>query len=69
MINVSVNGKRRELVREVSVSGLLETLDIDPKVVAVAINGEVVPKNQYPKAIVRESDAIEVVRMVGGGEL
>jgi sulfur carrier protein len=46
---------------------LLQALDINPRLVADAINGEVVPKNEYERARVREGDALEIVRMVGGG--
>jgi thiamine biosynthesis protein ThiS len=35
--------------------------------VAVAINGDVIPKSTFGDAVVREGDAIEIVRMVGGG--
>ena len=37
------------------------------RLVAVAINGDVIPKDQYAAATVRAGDALEVVRMVGGG--
>jgi glycine oxidase len=67
MISITVNGKPRTLDGETPLTALLEALSIDPKIVAVAINGEVVPKNQYPETPVRDSDAVEIVRMVGGG--
>jgi thiamine biosynthesis protein ThiS len=41
--------------------------DVNPKLVAVAINGDVIPKSTFPGAVVREGDDIEIVRMVGGG--
>jgi sulfur carrier protein len=50
-----------------SVTGLLEALNVNPKQVAVALNGEVVRRGQWPETTVREGDAVEIVRAVGGG--
>ena len=67
MITVTINGKPRELKGPLSVAALLETLDIIPAQVAVAVNGEVVPRSEWPRAAVGEGDALEIVRAVGGG--
>jgi len=64
-----VNGKPRSTGEEVEMPLLafLAANDVDPKLVAVAINGDVILKTAYSQAVVREGDAIEIVRMVGGG--
>ncbi len=62
-----VNGKQREIEAEVDIVALLRSLQIDPRTVAVAHNGEVVSRDRYPEVIVREGDSVEIVRMVGGG--
>jgi len=67
MIAVTVNGKQREIEGEVDLAGFLEALEIDPRAVAVARNGEVVPRDQRANVTVREGDSVEIVRMVGGG--
>jgi len=67
MISVTINGKRRELAAEASLPELLASLNVNPRTVAVAINGEVVPKREYPQTTVRDGDVLEIVRMVGGG--
>lgn len=67
MIAVTVNGKRRELEGEIHIVGLLQALSIDARTVAVARNGEVVPRDQHANVTVREGDSVEIVRMVGGG--
>jgi thiamine biosynthesis protein ThiS len=67
---VTVNGKAREvesLNGELELPVLLERFGVNPRLVAVAINGDVVPKSDYAAAIVREDDTVEIVRMVGGG--
>ena len=67
VIALTVNGKRRELAAETDLAGFLQELQIDPRAVAVAYNGEVVPRARYPTIRLREGDALEIVRMVGGG--
>jgi len=67
MIAVTVNGKRRELDGDIDIVGLLQALSIDARTVAVARNGEVVPRDQHANVAVREGDSVEIVRMVGGG--
>ena len=67
MITVTVNGKPRELEGPLSVTGFLKALDINARQVAVALNGEVVPRSDWPRVTVNEGDSVEVVRAVGGG--
>ncbi|HEU5320363.1 MAG TPA: sulfur carrier protein ThiS [Methylomirabilota bacterium] len=67
MITITLNGKPRELEGAMSVAALLETLDINPVQVAVAVNGEVVPRSEWAATTVDDGDTVEVVRAVGGG--
>jgi len=68
-LRITVNGKDREIEAEVALPDFLRAHDINPRLVAVAVNGEVVPKDQYAGVTVRDGDALEIVRMVGGGAL
>ena len=67
VISLTVNGKKRELDGETDLPTFLRELDVDPRLVAVAYNGEVIPKDQYAGIQLREGDSLEIVRMVGGG--
>jgi thiamine biosynthesis protein ThiS len=69
LIALTVNGKPREVAGEgeIALPALLAAFDVNPRLVAVAINGDVIPKTAYAGVIVRDGDALEVVRMVGGG--
>jgi sulfur carrier protein len=66
-VRITVNGKPREIDGEMDLPAFLRTFDVNPRLVAVAINGDVIPKGEYDAARVREGDVLEVVRMVGGG--
>lgn len=67
MPTLTVNGKPRQIDREMTVPEFLEAHGIDRRLVAVAVNGEVVPRDRYEVTVLREGDVVEVVRMVGGG--
>ncbi len=62
-----LNGKPRELPDELPLPALLEHLGVDRRLVAVAHNGEVIPRDRYEQVCVRGGDTVEIVRMVGGG--
>lgn len=67
MITITLNGKPREVPSQANVTLLLENLKVNPKQVAVAVNGEVVPRATWGETPVRHGDIVEVVRAVGGG--
>ncbi len=69
-MRLTVNGKPREIddaSAEMALTQLLSVLEVNPRLVAVAINGDVIVKTSYDAAIVRDGDGVEIVRMVGGG--
>jgi len=66
-ITLTVNGRPREIEREMDLPEFLQALQIDQRLVAVAHNGEVVPRGEYGRVRLRAGDSLEIVRMVGGG--
>jgi thiamine biosynthesis protein ThiS len=66
-ISLVLNGKQRSLVSETPLPKLLEELGVDRRLVAVAHNGEVIPRDQYESVVLHDGDRVEIVRMVGGG--
>ena len=66
-MTVTVNGKTRELARDMSIAALLKDLGVPSEGTAVALNGAVVPRREHGKATLREDDAVEVIRAVAGG--
>lgn len=67
VMQIVVNGDERSVPEGLTLAGLLESLGIDRRMVAVAHNGDVVPRATYDEITVHEGDAVEIVRMVGGG--
>ncbi|MFP3190785.1 MAG: sulfur carrier protein ThiS [Thermoproteota archaeon] len=67
-IKIIVNGK--EVITEVQdLISLLKNLnmDIKRKGIAIAINGEIIPRNEWEKTKIKEGDKIEIVHIVFGG--
>jgi sulfur carrier protein len=65
---IRLNGSKRPL-RERSLVGLLREFGCDPELpgIAVAINGEVVPRREWSDRAVEPGDSIEIVTAVQGG--
>lgn len=66
-MNITLNGKPHALNGTKTLPDLLASLNVRPEQVAVAINGEVVRRRDWPATTVKPDDVVEVVRAVGGG--
>jgi thiamine biosynthesis protein ThiS len=66
-VNLIVNGKPRVVAGRPTLLELLEQLEIDPRIVAVERNGEIVKRGTFDRVQLEEGDRLEIVRMVGGG--
>jgi sulfur carrier protein len=66
---VTVNGKLRELPDDARIPSLLELLarPADGRGVAVAVDGEVVPRARWDTTQLAEGAQVEVVTAVQGG--
>ncbi len=67
MMQITVNGEKKECPTGTSVSKLLESLDIDNRYVAVELNLKIIPRTQFSEKMLQENDSIEIVTFVGGG--
>jgi sulfur carrier protein len=65
---ITINGERRELGERVTVeTAVREAGAPDGRGVAVALDGEVVPRGEWATTEVREGQQVEVLRAVQGG--
>ena len=67
MLELTVNGKPRTIEHPMSVLDFLAQLGINPHIVAVEHNGEIIRRERYGEAQLGQGDVLEIVRMVGGG--
>jgi sulfur carrier protein len=63
---IRLNGQDREFVPE-SVEEMLQRLDIEPRGVAVAIDGDVVRHSEWSITRIQDGCSIEIVTAVAGG--
>jgi thiamine biosynthesis protein ThiS len=66
-MTIRVNGDPHEIGGPLSVSALLQQLEIDARRVAVELNMAVVKKAAYESSVIKEGDEVEIVNFVGGG--
>ena len=66
-VHITLNGDPFELAGPVTVSALLERLEIDSRRVAIEHNLTVLKRTTYDQTEVREGDQVEIVNFVGGG--
>lgn len=69
MVQILLNGDRRELPAPLTVRALLESLSIDARVVAVEVNRAVVRRHDHEKTWVTDGAEVEIVSFVGGGAM
>ena len=67
MIALQINGKEVRLERPTPLLSYLETLGVSPRAVAVEHNGLIIERDAYATTTLGDGDAVEIVRMVGGG--
>jgi sulfur carrier protein len=66
-MKLTLNGQAREVGIGLTLSELLASLQLADKLVLVERNGDAVLRADFPVTTLGEGDAIEIVRMVGGG--
>ncbi|MGH3747733.1 MAG: sulfur carrier protein ThiS [Micromonosporaceae bacterium] len=67
-MNVSINGARRDLLpAEATLADVVATVTAAASGVAVAVNGEVVPRAEWSSTVLGEGDRIEVLTAAQGG--
>jgi sulfur carrier protein len=67
MINLIINGEEKSYEKENSISQIITILDIERKVMAAAVNMEVVKKDNWDDFKPKNGDKIEFLQFVGGG--
>lgn len=66
-IEIVVNGETRSIGGGVTVEAFLQDHDLDPDLVVVERNAEILPRERYGETILRADDRLEIVHFVGGG--
>ncbi len=67
MIQVSVNNEIKSIAPATLLSDALQQWGYGDSKIAVAINGEFVPRSTYSERELLDGDQVDIVKPVGGG--
>ena len=67
MIEILLNGEKKEVPEGLTLSALLEWLNVPQDRIAVEYNLEIAPRSRWRETAVQAGDRLEVVHFVGGG--
>ncbi|MBI4209127.1 MAG: sulfur carrier protein ThiS [Deltaproteobacteria bacterium] len=67
-MQIQVNGQPMQLDDGSTADELLLLLSLPQEGIALAINGEVIPRKRFPEILLQSGDVIEIVHAVQGGK-
>ncbi|HEY9809211.1 MAG TPA: sulfur carrier protein ThiS [Halomicronema sp.] len=66
-IKLQVNGEQKSCEADITLPAFLEKLGLNPRLVAVEYNGEILHRQFWETTLMKQDDRLEVVTIVGGG--
>jgi thiamine biosynthesis protein ThiS len=66
-MQVTLNGEARHLRDGLTVAELVGELGLPARRIAVEVNLDILPRDDYTRHALREGDVVEIVQLVGGG--
>jgi len=67
VLELNINGEPRNFPAPLTLSQLIESLELTGKRIAIEKNGEIVPRSQHASTPLASGDRLEIVVAVGGG--
>ncbi|EDP6895343.1 sulfur carrier protein ThiS [Campylobacter lari] len=61
-----INGQKLEL-KELRFKDYVREKQLKIEFIALELNGEIIPRDQFENLILKENDKVEIVTFVGGG--
>ena len=66
-MKILLNGTSRELAPGLTLTELLDTLELAGRRVAIELNGQVVPASEHAQRTLAQDDRVELISAIGGG--
>ncbi len=66
-ITVQVNGETHSVSHGVTLPEFLLVIDLNPRLIAIEYNGEILHRQYWDQTILQNGDRLEIVTIVGGG--
>ena len=67
MMRIVINGEARDVADGVTVEALVRGLSSESRGIAVAVDGEIVPRSEWASAAVAPGQSVEILNAVQGG--
>ncbi|MCP4969732.1 MAG: sulfur carrier protein ThiS [Arcobacter sp.] len=66
-MNLIINGEEKEFTESLTLQAIISELQVEDKVMAAAVNMEIVKKEQWNNYKLQNDDKLELLQFVGGG--
>jgi sulfur carrier protein len=66
-MKIIINGQEKEFTENITLKNVIEQLQIEDKVMASAVNMNIIKKENWENYILQEDDKLELLEFVGGG--
>ena len=66
-VKVMINGEAHEFDNSLSLPELLEQIGMNPRLIAIEYNGEILHRQFWVETRIKNGDRLEIVTIVGGG--
>jgi thiamine biosynthesis protein ThiS len=66
-MRIHINGESRDVSAAITLGALLEQLGMKSERVAIELNRNLVPRQEWASTNLAEQDRLEIVHFVGGG--
>ena len=66
-MNIVINGETKEFQESTTVAQLLQALSLEGKVMAAAVNMDIVKQDKWNEHQLKDGDKVELLDFVGGG--
>lgn len=67
MLDIELNGQAYRLPAGQTLGDLVLALNVGGQALALAVNRQVVPRQQWNERLLQQQDRVDIVRAIGGG--
>jgi len=66
-MKIIINGETKEFEKELTLEDIIISLGLEGKVMAAAVNMEIVKQDKWSETVLHDGDKLELLDFVGGG--
>ena len=66
-MNILINGETRQFEESKTITGLVDDLGLEPKMILIEHNGIALHRSEWSACILSEGDRIEILQVAAGG--